>query len=178
MATSLSRAVGFRALHRFFRPDWSEARNREAFGPLSEAPGHAHDYRCVVTVGGPIEASRGMVMDLGELDRILRDEVVTPFDGKHLNLDVPEFAYGRTLPTCEAIAAVRLPPRGRPSSRRRGARARPHPGGSRRSMAIVPGAPELTRRCVRRRPRRRLHLPDDRHRATGATVVSRRGLDR
>ena len=57
-----------------------------------------------------------MVMDLGELDRILRDEVVAPFDGKHLNLDVPEFAYGRTLPTCEAIAgyvfrrvAARLP---------------------------------------------------------------------
>ena len=54
MATSLSREVPFRALHRFFRPDWSEARNREAFGPLSEPPGHAHDYRCVVTVAGPI----------------------------------------------------------------------------------------------------------------------------
>jgi 6-pyruvoyltetrahydropterin/6-carboxytetrahydropterin synthase len=116
MATSLSREVPFRALHRFFRPDWSEARNREAFGPLSEPPGHAHDYRCVVTVAGPIAASRGMVMDLVELDGILHDEVVVPFDGKHLNLDVPEFAYGRTLPTCEAIAvyvftrvAARLP---------------------------------------------------------------------
>jgi len=46
-----------------------------------------------------------MVMDLTELDRILQEEVVAPFDGRHLNLDVPEFAYGRTLPTCEAIAA-------------------------------------------------------------------------
>jgi 6-pyruvoyltetrahydropterin/6-carboxytetrahydropterin synthase len=109
MAASLSRVVGFRALHRFFRPDWSEARNREAFGPLSDAPGHAHDYQCVVTVAGPIEPSRGMVMDLVELDRILRDEVMTPFDGRHLNLDVPEFAYGRTLPTCEAIAAHVFP---------------------------------------------------------------------
>ena len=109
MAVSLSRVAGFRALHRFFRPDWTEARNREAFGPLSDPPGHAHDYRCVVTVAGPLEASRGMVMDLAELDRILHDEVVTPFDGKHLNLDVPEFAYGRTLPTCEAIAAHVFP---------------------------------------------------------------------
>ena len=117
MAVSLSRVAGFRALHRFFRPDWTEARNREAFGPLSDPPGHAHDYRCVVTVAGPLEVSRGMVMDLAELDRILHDEVVAPFDGKHLDLDVPEFAYGRTLPTCEAIAAhvfprvaARLPP--------------------------------------------------------------------
>ena len=109
MAASLSRAVGFRALHRFFRPDWSEARNREAFGPLSDAPGHSHDYRCVVTVRGPLEASRGMVMDLGLLDRILGEQVVARFDGRHINLDVPEFAYGRTLPTCEAIAAYVFP---------------------------------------------------------------------
>jgi 6-pyruvoyltetrahydropterin/6-carboxytetrahydropterin synthase len=109
MSTSLSRVVGFRAKHRFFRPDWSEARNREAFGPLSDPPGHEHDYRCVVTVMGPTEASRGMVMDLVELDRILHDEVVAPFDGRHLNLDVAEFAYGRTLPTCEAIASHVFP---------------------------------------------------------------------
>lgn len=109
MAASLSRAIGFHALHRFFRPDWSEARNREAFGPLSDAPGHAHDYRCVVTVRGPLEASRGMVMDLGLLDRILGEQVVARFDGRHINLDVPEFAYGRTLPTCEAIAAYVFP---------------------------------------------------------------------
>lgn len=116
MGATLSRAVGFRAHHRFFRPDWSAARNREVFGPLSDPPGHAHDYHCIVTVGGPLEPLRGMVMDLVELDRILRDEIVTPFHGKHLNLDVPAFAYGATLPTCEAIAthvfprvAARLP---------------------------------------------------------------------
>ncbi len=117
MPVSLTRTVGFRALHRFYRPDWTEERNHEAFGPLSDPPGHAHDYRCAVTVRGPIADSRGMVMDLAALDRILQEEVVAPFDGKHLNLDVPAFAYGRTLPTCEAIAAhvfprlaARLPP--------------------------------------------------------------------
>jgi 6-pyruvoyltetrahydropterin/6-carboxytetrahydropterin synthase len=117
MPASLSRAVGFRAVHRFYRPDWSEARNREMFGPLSDAPGHAHDYQCVVTVSGPLEPLQGMVMDLVALDGILRDEIVGRFDGRHLNLEVPEFAYGRTLPTCEALAAhvyarvaARLPP--------------------------------------------------------------------
>jgi 6-pyruvoyltetrahydropterin/6-carboxytetrahydropterin synthase len=109
VAVALSRVVGFRALHRFFRPDWSEERNRETFGPLSDAPGHAHDYQCIVTVRGPTEASRGMVLDLVLLDRILQEEVVRPFDGRHLNLDVPEFAYGRTLPTCEALASHVFP---------------------------------------------------------------------
>jgi 6-pyruvoyltetrahydropterin/6-carboxytetrahydropterin synthase len=117
MSLSLTRTVGFRAVHRLYRPDWTEARNREAFGPLSDPPGHAHDYRCAVTVSGPIDDRMGMVADLGELDRILQEEVVGRLDGKHLNEDVPDLAYGRMLPTCEAVAmhlyrriASRLPP--------------------------------------------------------------------
>ena len=50
MPVTLTRTVVFRATHRLYRSDWSEARNRDAFGPLSEPPGHAHDYRCAVTV--------------------------------------------------------------------------------------------------------------------------------
>ncbi len=104
MSVSLTRTVGFRAVHRLHRPDWTEARNREAFGPLSDPPGHPHDYRCAVTVSGPIDDRMGMVVDLVELDRILQEEVVVRLDGKHLNEDVPELAYDRMLPTCEAIA--------------------------------------------------------------------------
>lgn len=103
MAASLTRTVGFHATHRYYRPDWSEARNREVFGPLAEPPGHGHDYRCAVTVIGPVDES-GMILDLTLLDRVLNDEVVRPLAGKHLN-DLPPFAAGRPLPTCEAIAA-------------------------------------------------------------------------
>ena len=104
MPVSLTRTVGFRAVHRLYRPDWTEARNRAAFGPLSDPPGHPHDYRCAVTVSGPIDDRMGMVVDLVALDRILQEEVVARLDGKHLNQDVPGLAYGRMLPTCEAIA--------------------------------------------------------------------------
>ena len=104
MPVSLTRTLGFRAVHRLFRPDWSEARNREAFGPLSDPPGHPHDYRCAVTVSGPIDGRMGMVADLAQLDGILQEEVVARLDGKHLNEDVPGLAYGQMLPTCEAIA--------------------------------------------------------------------------
>jgi 6-pyruvoyltetrahydropterin/6-carboxytetrahydropterin synthase len=104
MSVSLTRTVGFRAVHRLYRPDWTEARNLEVFGPLSDPPGHPHDYRCAVTVSGPIDDRMGMVVDLVELDRILQEEVVARLEGKHLNEDVPELAYDRMLPTCEAIA--------------------------------------------------------------------------
>jgi 6-pyruvoyltetrahydropterin/6-carboxytetrahydropterin synthase len=115
MTASLTRTVSFHAMHRYYRPDWTEARNREIFGPLADAPGHGHDYQCAVTVTGQLD-DVGMIVDLALLDQILQEEVLAPFDGKHFNLDVPAFAYGRTLPTCEAIAgyvhrrvAARLP---------------------------------------------------------------------
>lgn len=113
---SLTRMVGFHALHRLYRPEWSDARNREVFGPVSDPPGHGHDYQCAVTVRGELDES-GMIVDLTVLDRILQEEVLDPFANKHINLDVPAFAHGKTLPTCEAIAAyvfrriaARLPP--------------------------------------------------------------------
>ena len=102
MPVTLTRTVGFRAVHRLYRADWSEARNRDAFGALSEPPGHPHDYRCAVTVTGPVDPHMAMVFDLAQLDRILQEEVVDRLDDKHLNQDVPSLAG--TIPTCEAIA--------------------------------------------------------------------------
>jgi 6-pyruvoyltetrahydropterin/6-carboxytetrahydropterin synthase len=116
MPVSLTRSLGFRASHRYFKPEWSEEANRSRFGWTAEEPGHAHDYRCSVTVTGPLDPDTDMILDLPGLDRILAEEVTARLDGRHLNLDLPEFAYGRTLPSCEALArylfrriAARLP---------------------------------------------------------------------
>jgi 6-pyruvoyltetrahydropterin/6-carboxytetrahydropterin synthase len=103
MPTTLTRTVGFFALHRLYRPEWSPERNRQVFGSLSEEPGHGHDYRCAVTVSGAPDAPPDLIVDLVQLDRLLQEEVVAPLDGKYLN-QVP--AFERVLPTCEAMAAL------------------------------------------------------------------------
>jgi 6-pyruvoyltetrahydropterin/6-carboxytetrahydropterin synthase len=108
MPASLTRTVGFHATHRYYRPDWTELQNRDVFGSLADPPGHGHDYQCAVTIGGALD-HRGMLVDLAELDRIMVEEVLQPLAGKHLNLDIAAFAYGQTLPTCEAIAAYLFP---------------------------------------------------------------------
>lgn len=113
----LTRVVAFNAAHRYFRPEWSAERNAEVFGACAREHGHGHSYRCHVTVTGPVADDTGMVIALETLDRILREEVRDRLDHRHLNHDVPEFAFGRTIPTAEAIAvyvwgsiARRLPP--------------------------------------------------------------------
>jgi len=112
----LTRTVQFSAAHRYYRPEWSEARNAEVFGACGSPNGHGHTYACQVTVKGRVDPETSMCVDLAALDRILREEVVGRYDHRHLNLDLPEFAYGRTVPTGEALCvevwrrvAARLP---------------------------------------------------------------------
>ncbi len=55
-----------------------------------------------------------MVMSLEELDTILREEIVDRLDHRHVNHDIPEFAFGKQIPTAEAIAVYawnRIAPR-------------------------------------------------------------------
>jgi 6-pyruvoyltetrahydropterin/6-carboxytetrahydropterin synthase len=99
---SLTRRVSFTATHRYWRPDWSALRNEQTFGGATVP--HAHDYACDVTVRGKIDAETGMLIDLGMLDRTLDREVRERFHGKSISVQVPEFAEGKLIPTCENLA--------------------------------------------------------------------------
>lgn len=99
----LTRRVRFSAAHRYHRPEWSDERNREVFGPCANPHGHGHDYLLEVTVAGEVDPVTGFSVDLGTLDGILREEVLEPLDHQHLNHAVPEFAPGGKIPTTENI---------------------------------------------------------------------------
>lgn len=102
--TSLTRRVTFAAAHRYRRPEWSEERNFEVFGACSRLPWHGHTYTVDVTVAGPVDAVTGFVVDLRALDGILEREVMARFDHRTINTDVPEFAEGLLVPSCENLA--------------------------------------------------------------------------
>jgi 6-pyruvoyltetrahydropterin/6-carboxytetrahydropterin synthase len=101
---SLTRRVAFAAAHRYRRPDWSDARNAEVFGPCARPSFHGHSYACHVTVRGPVDPDTGFCVDLALLDRVLAEEVRDRFDHRNINTDVPEFADGRLIPTGENLA--------------------------------------------------------------------------
>lgn len=104
MRASLTRRVAFAAAHRYRVAEWSDAKNLETFGLCSRPSYHGHSYVCDVTVTGDIDPVTGFCVDLGVLDRILAIEVRERFDHRNINLDVPEFADGKLMPTGENLA--------------------------------------------------------------------------
>jgi 6-pyruvoyltetrahydropterin/6-carboxytetrahydropterin synthase len=90
----LTRIVEFTATHRF--PNLPE------FAGATDD--HSHRYRCLVTVKGVFDPTRGGVMSLKALDALLQREVVERFEGRHINKDIATFAAGTWLATGEALA--------------------------------------------------------------------------
>src|SRR5438046_5376395 len=105
MATaSLTRRISFSAAHRYSRPEWSDEKNASTFGACAWPKFHGHNYVCDVTVSGPIDDKTGFLVDLGVLDRILKEQVKDRFDNRNINLDVAEFGDGKLIPTGENLA--------------------------------------------------------------------------
>lgn len=100
----LTRRVTFAAAHRYRIAEWSDERNLATFGLCAREHYHGHSYTCDVTVTGDLDPVTGFVADLGVLDRILQREVRERFDHANINLDVPEFADGKLMPTGENLA--------------------------------------------------------------------------
>src|SRR5579872_4598535 len=94
----ITRRATFAAAHILCRDDWSQEKNREVFGAC--ATDHGHNYVIEVTVGGPLDAETGMVVNLKHVDAILRREFIDAVD--HHNRDV-EFMRG-VIPTAENVA--------------------------------------------------------------------------
>ncbi len=98
---SLSRQIRFSAGHRYYQPAFSDAENKKIFGRCYTEHGHGHNYLLEVTVTGAIDEKTGMIINLTDLDKALK-EVIQPLDHQHLNFDVPYFK--NVVPTTENIA--------------------------------------------------------------------------
>lgn len=104
MKVAVIRKAHFNAAHRLHNPKWTAERNQAVFGLCNNPNWHGHNYELEVKVSGEIDADTGMVVDLGWLADLIRDQIENRFDHKNLNLDTEEF---RNLnPTAENICVV------------------------------------------------------------------------
>jgi 6-pyruvoyltetrahydropterin/6-carboxytetrahydropterin synthase len=102
MEAYLTLSTHFSAAHRLARPDLSYEENCEIYGKCARPNGHGHNYHLEVTVKGEMDDRTGMIVDLGDLQKVIDDYVVEPFDHTFLNKDIPYFA--NVVPTAENIA--------------------------------------------------------------------------
>jgi 6-pyruvoyltetrahydropterin/6-carboxytetrahydropterin synthase len=102
----LTRKADFSAAHFYWNPAWSEEENERVFGKCANRQGHGHNYTLEVTVAGDIDPVSGFAVDLTQLKEIMEHEVVSVYDHRHLNYEVPEFAAMNPMmiPTAENIA--------------------------------------------------------------------------
>ena len=100
----LTGRLEFSAAHRLYNPNLSPEDNFAAYGECAGEHGHGHNYFLEVTVRGKADPQTGVVMDINQLMKIMKDEVLSRVDHKHLNVDV-EILDG-VIPTAENLAVV------------------------------------------------------------------------
>jgi 6-pyruvoyltetrahydropterin/6-carboxytetrahydropterin synthase len=100
----LTRRATFSASHYYWNEAWTAAENERVFGRCANRNGHGHNYTLEVTVAGEPDAVTGFVVDLKWLKDVMEEKVLASYDHRHLNLEVPEFAAGKLIPTAENIA--------------------------------------------------------------------------
>lgn len=103
MQCVIHRRAQFSASHRYWLPELDEAENREKFGACSRFPGHGHNYVLYVSLVGDVD-KYGMVQNLSNVKRVIKQEVTSQLDYGYLNDVWQEFQ--QTLPTTENIARV------------------------------------------------------------------------
>jgi 6-pyruvoyltetrahydropterin/6-carboxytetrahydropterin synthase len=96
-----TRRFTFSAGHHYRVAAWSQDENARTFGRLTVP--HGHNYTLDVTVRGDIDPRTGMVIDLGELKRLVQEAVIERFDHADLNADP---LFRERIPTTENIALV------------------------------------------------------------------------
>ena len=85
----ITKVFHFCAAHQYGHSDWSDEKNKEVFGP--DAKVHGHNYKLEVTVTGKINPETGFLIDLGELSKIVNDNVLSKLDHSQFEKDLPWF---------------------------------------------------------------------------------------
>ena len=98
----ITRRIEFSASHICRNPEWTEEENQRVYGLAANPHGHGHNYLVEVSLRGEPDPITGMVLDLKELKDILTQEILTRYDHRFLNYEVPPF--DREVPTAENIA--------------------------------------------------------------------------
>lgn len=104
MKVAVFRKEHFNAAHRLFNPAWTDEKNDVVFGKCNNPNYHGHNYELIVQLKGEVNPETGYVYDMKMLSDLIKEQVLSKFDHKNLNLDTEEFKS--LIPSAENIAVV------------------------------------------------------------------------
>jgi 6-pyruvoyltetrahydropterin/6-carboxytetrahydropterin synthase len=104
MRVAVYRKEHFNAAHRLYNPSWTDEKNDLVFGKCNNPHFHGHNYELIVKLVGETNPDTGYVIDMKFLSDLVKENIISRFDHKNLNLDVEEFK--NLNPTAENIAVV------------------------------------------------------------------------
>ena len=85
----LTKQYKFCAAHRYWNPNWSDEKNYQIFG--EDVRIHGHNYTLDITISGPINDESGFIVNLFELNKIVKLHVLDVMDHSQIQLDIPWF---------------------------------------------------------------------------------------
>jgi 6-pyruvoyltetrahydropterin/6-carboxytetrahydropterin synthase len=101
----LTRRERFSAAHRLFNPELSDEENERLYGGCANPNWHGHNYILWVTIRGEVNPVTGYLVDLKELSRIMKEQVVDKLDHRNINLEV-DFMKDRFVSTENLAIAI------------------------------------------------------------------------
>ena len=100
----LTRQIAFEASHHYRILELSGEENYALFGSPANPNGHGHNYVLEATVKGKVNPENEMVINITDLDKVLKEQVVAYYDHKHINIQHPTFVNNPHLqPTSENL---------------------------------------------------------------------------
>ncbi len=101
----LTRRERFNSAHRLYSPKLSDDDNFKIYGKCANPNWHGHNYDLFVTVKGQINPQTGVIINLHDLSKLLKDKVVDKLDHKNLNIEV-DFLQNMIVSTENIVVAI------------------------------------------------------------------------
>ncbi len=100
----VTRREVFSASHKLENESLTAKENQDIYDKCNNPYGHGHNYTLEVVVTGEVNPKTGYVIDLKKLKRIIKENIISKVDHRHLNHEV-DFMKG-IIPTTENIAVA------------------------------------------------------------------------
>jgi 6-pyruvoyltetrahydropterin/6-carboxytetrahydropterin synthase len=98
----ITRRERFNAAHKLYNKAWTEAENEAVFGKCANANWHGHNFELFVTVKGEVNPETAFVVNLKDLSKVIREQIIDRVDHRNLNVDV-DFMQN-IMPSTENLA--------------------------------------------------------------------------